>query len=114
MLESCEAGSGYCDFAVKDKVDDYMGTAKRTARDFAVHSPLSSLHAQQIASYVDNNIRESILKRIIAFGYYLQSDPLNIPAFKIRDLDVPFGSNVTPLEVIAAAAIINLTSENIS
>ncbi len=47
-------------------------------------------------------------KRVTTFGHYLLSDPLNIPAFKIRDLDVPFGSDMTPLEVIAAAAIISM------
>jgi hypothetical protein len=108
VLEACEAGKGYCDFAVKDKVDDYMGTAKRTARDLAVHSPLSSLHARHIASLAENDIRVTVVRRLTDFGRYLRLDPLNIPAFKIRDLDIPFGSDVTPLEVIAANAIIDL------
>lgn len=111
VLTRCEAGNGYCDFSVKDKVDDYMGTSKRIARDLAVHSPLSSLHARHILSLVDNNLRETVLSRLVAFGLYLRSNPLNIPAFKIRDLDVPFGSDVTPLEVIAASAIIDLVYE---
>lgn len=51
MLEQCEAGEGYCDFDVGSKVDDYMGTAKRISRDLAVHSPVSSLHAEYVATF---------------------------------------------------------------
>ncbi|SRR5579875_2297120 len=109
ILLSCEAGEGYCDFSVKDKVDDYMGTAKRVARDIAVHSPLSSLHALYIASSINEEAQKRVLAKLIKFGHYLEKNPFGIPAFKIRDLDTPFGSDVTPLEILAATAIISLS-----
>ena len=111
VLIACEAGKGFCDFSVKDKVDDYMGTAKRTARDLAVHSPLSSLHALYIASLVNEETKQGVLTKLIDFGRYLEKEPFGIPAFKIRDLDTPFGSDVTPLEVLAATAIITLSKQ---
>ena len=112
ILVACEAGKGFCDFSVKDKVDDYMGTAKRTARDFAVHSPLSSLHALYIASLVNEEAKERVLAKLIDFGRYLEKEPFGIPAFKIRDLNTPFGSDVTPLELLAATAIIAFSRQN--
>ena len=33
IIDPCETEEGYCDFSVDSKVDDYMGTAKRTSRD---------------------------------------------------------------------------------
>jgi hypothetical protein len=111
VLVACEAGKGFCDFSVKDKVDDYMGTAKRTARDLAVHSPLSSLHALYIASLINEEAKQGVLAKLIDFGRYLEKEPFGIPAFKIRDLDTPFGSDVTPLEVLAATAIITLSKQ---
>lgn len=109
VLIACEAGKGFCDFSVKDKVDDYMGTAKRTARDIAVHSPLSNLHAFYIASLVNEGTKERVLAKLVDFGRYLEKEPFGIPAFKIRDLNIPFGSDITPLEIIAATAIISLS-----
>lgn len=109
VLEQCEVGEGYCDFSMAKKVDDYMGTAKRSSRDVAVHSPLSSLHAYAIASVIGGKLQETVHKRLANFGKYLLYHPLDIPAFKIRDLDIPFGSDTTPLEILAASSIVALS-----
>ena len=93
-----------------------MGTAKRIARDLAVHSPLSSLHAYYIASVLGDQIKEIVLRRLVNFGKYLLAVPLNtaIPAFIIRDLvDTPFGSDITVLEIIAASYIIMLSKYHV-
>lgn len=111
MLVACEVGRGFCDFSVKDKIDDYMGTLKRTARDVAVYSPLSSLQAFFIASSMHEEAKERVRAKLVELGRYFEREPLGIPAFKIRDLDTPFGSDVTPLEILAATAIITLSKQ---
>lgn len=114
VLEQCEVDEGYCDFSIAGKVDDYMGTAKRSSRDFAVHSPLSSLHAYAIASAIGGDLQEAVRRRLVSFGRYLLYHPLDIPAFKIRDLEIPFGSDVTPLEILAASSIVALSADQTS
>jgi len=107
ILAPCEAGKGYCDFSVLEKKDDYMGTQKRSARDIAVHSPLLSLYAHHISQYCDSPTKERVQSKLDEFAKHLKKHPLDIPAFRIRDLvDIPFGTDVSPLEVIAASAII--------
>ncbi len=103
MLKECETDVGYCDFYVSSKVDDYMGTAKRFARDLAIRSPVSSLHAGHIGAYCDETVRAEVEERLRAFGEYLRENPMDIPAFRIRDLDAPFGTGLSPLEVIGAS-----------
>ena len=105
MLKECEADEGYCDFYVSSKVDDYMGTAKRSMRDLAIHSPVASLHAGHIGAYCDGSVRCEVAQRLTAFGEYLREYPMDIPAFRIRDLDAPFGTGLSPLEVIAASRL---------
>lgn len=104
VLRVCEAGEGYCDFSVESKVDDYMGTAKRTSRDVAVHSPIAGLHAHHVAQYCDNDVQAATTARLKNFYQHLAQEPFDIKAFTIRDLLVPFGTALSPVEVIAASA----------
>ena len=106
MLKMCEAGEGYCDFSLETKVDDYMGTAKRTSRDKLVHSPLASLFAIHIASACEKSVNEYVMSRVNRFREYLKKNPFDIPSFIMRDINIPFGADLTPLEIIAASAII--------
>lgn len=109
VISNCEAGKGYCDFSMDLKVDDYMGTAKRSQRDVAVHSPLMSLYAYYLSNCSASINSDDVIERLRTFGGYLKDNPFDIPAFKIRDLDIPFGTDVTPLEVIAASYIISMS-----
>jgi len=111
VIETCQAGAGYCDFAVSSKVDDYMGSAKRTGRDEAVHSPLAVLHAGYLARHCDTATQQAVRERIAHFRQHLVEEPLDIPAFRIRDITFPFGTDISPLEIIAAAAIIQGLAE---
>ena len=104
----CEAGEGYCDFSVDSKVDDYMGTKKRTSRDKAEHSAISGLHAQHISRFCDEDIQISVRLKLKSFGQYLIANPLGIPAFKMRDIDIPFGTDLSPFEIIGASYIISI------
>ena len=106
VLYSCRAGDGYCDFDVKSKVDDYMGTAKRIGRDAAVHSPLSALYAIAISDVCDAESRIKVGEIINQFSNHIKNNPLDIPPFKMRDIDIPFGTGLSPLEVISASGII--------
>lgn len=107
VLQSCEIGEGYCDFDVKGKVDDYMGTAKRIGRDVTVHSALSALHALAISSACDEESKNRVKERVRQFANHIRNNPLDIPPFKMREIDVPFGTGLSPLEVIAASGIVH-------
>jgi hypothetical protein len=109
VINSCEVGEGYCDFDVRAKVDDYMGTAKRVGRDIPVHSALSSLHALSLSSLCDDAVQERVRERLRNFSEHLRANPLDIQPFKMRDIDIPFGTGLSPLEVIAASGIIART-----
>ncbi|MBN1874932.1 MAG: hypothetical protein JXA33_11935 [Anaerolineae bacterium] len=111
VLEICAAGKGYCDFAVSNKVDDYIGSAKRIERDEAVHSPLAVLHAAYLARVCDTATQEAVKSRLADFRQHLQDHPLDIPAFRIRDIALLFGTDISPLEVITAAAIVQGLAE---
>lgn len=103
VVLACEAGEGYCDFSVASKVDDYMGTAKRTSRDVAVHSPLAGLHAQYVSRFCSGEVQQSVAGRLDNFRRHLREKPFNIRAFQIRDVTIPFGTDLSPLEVMAAS-----------
>ncbi len=107
VLMICEAGEGYCDFSLSKKVDDYMGTAKRTNRDRVLHSPLITVYAKHIGTYCPAESKNRMLKRFDDFGHHLLNNPFNIEAFKMRDIQVPFGIDISPLELISAAIITN-------
>src|SRR5690606_37344454 len=106
VLEVCEAADGYCDFDVASKVDDYMGTKKRTARDVAIDSPIAALQAKYLSKFADEEMRERVDARVASYRDHLAKNPLDIPAFTIRDLEFNFGTGRSPLEVVAASAII--------
>ncbi len=111
VLTTCEAGKGYCDFSVESKVDDYMGTAKRVTRDKAIQSSISSLHANYIAAFCEEKVRNSVQSRLRNFGQHLLSEPFDIPAFRMRDIDVPFGTDLSPCEVIGASHIVSIEKD---
>jgi len=108
-IDSCEAGRGYCDFSLENKVDDYMGTKKRVSRDKPVHSAISSLQVLYLSNLCDLKNKQTIGIRLQEFGRYLKSKPFDLPAFRMRDIEIPFGTDLTPLEIIAASKIISLS-----
>ncbi len=108
VMTTCEAGEGYCDFSVESKVDDYMGTAKRVTRDKAIQSPISSLHANYVAVFCGEKVQNSVQSRLHNFGQHLLSEPFDIPAFRMRDIDVPFGTDLSPCEIIGASHIVSI------
>jgi len=105
VLATCEIGEGYCDFDVRAKVDDYMGTAKRTGRDIPVHSALSALHASFLANLCDPEAKNRTIERVKHFSEHIKSEPMDIQPFRMRDIDIPFGTGLSPLEVMAASRI---------
>lgn len=102
MLNDCRAGQGYCDFSVKNKVDDYMGTAKRTSRDVALHSPLATVQALHVSNYLLPVEKELIGIEVQKFARHLHKNPFDIPAFTIRDIQTPFGTDISPVELVCA------------
>ena len=108
-IDACATNldTGYCDFAMADKRDAYMGTAKRTARDKPIHSPLSACHVRALAEVVGNNsARDRINKRLEEYSSHLKKQPMDIPAFQMRDVPIPFGADKTPIEVLCASDLI--------
>lgn len=95
---------GYCDFSMVDKRDAYMGTVKRTTRDKPIHSPLTACHVRELTEAIgDISVRERINKRLEEYSRHLKEQPMDIPAFQMRDVPIPFGTDVTPIEVLCAA-----------
>ena len=80
-------------------------------RDKAVHSSLAAVHASYLARFCDKETQKMVEKRTKDFGLHLRSNPLDIPAFTMRDLDVPFGTDVTPLEIVSSSFIVNLSQD---
>jgi len=107
VITTCQAGEGFCDFSITSKVDDYMGTAKRVSRDKPLHSAISSLHANYIATRCSSDVEDMVNSRLRAFSRHLSSKPFDIPAFRMRDVDVPFGTDLSPFEVIGASYIVS-------
>lgn len=106
MLEKCQTGKGYVDFDVSSKRDPYMGAPHRSWRDLPVHSPISAIHAEYIAYFCAQDVRSSVSERVQHFGAHIRENPLDIPAFHIRDFDISFGTGASPLEVITASWIV--------
>lgn len=106
IFELCEAGEGYCDFSLSSKVDDYMGTAKRTSRDDVVHSAISSIHALYLSAFVDKQKQNEVLSRVRGFNAHIGKEPHDIPAFRMRDIDIPFGPGLTALEIVSATYLL--------
>jgi hypothetical protein len=105
-IEACAVGLnvGYGDFSIADKRDAYMGTAKRVARDKPIHSPLIACHVTALLDAVPNaEEKVPIEERLGAYKAHLRANPMDIPAFQMRDVPIPFGTDKTPIEVICAA-----------
>lgn len=107
MLHKCEVGHAYNDFCMDEKTDDYMGTRKRTQHDTAIHTPLITCMAVELSASYDQESIEMIDHKMKLYADDLKKEPLNIPSFRMRDMESPFGTGITPLEVIAATLIIN-------
>jgi hypothetical protein len=105
-IEACAVGLnvGYGDFSIADKRDAYMGTAKRVARDKPIHSPLIACHVTGLLDAVPSaEAKAPIEARLSAYQAHLRDNPMDIPAFQMRDVPIPFGTDKTPIEVICAA-----------
>lgn len=107
LVHNCMLPDGFCDFNVADKVDDYMGTKKRVQRDKMVASPLSTLYACRLSQYASEGCARDVAEIAQKHARLLAEEPYSIPAFKIRDLDIDFGSGITIGEIIAATVLIN-------
>lgn len=95
---------GFYDFSLESKVDAYMGTAKRTSRDKLIHSPLTACHVKALVQIIENaEEAEAINMLLDEYIEYLQESPLDIPAFRMRDIDIPFGTDNTPIESICSS-----------
>jgi hypothetical protein len=107
FLEKCSAETsiGWSDFLMSEKLDDYMGTAKRSGRDSNIHSPLLATFAQVLAD--DAPINSGFMARMNTYADHLRAKPWDIPAFKMRDLSYDFGPGLTILESIAAISLLN-------
>lgn len=112
VLSACKTAHGFSEFAVQSKVDDYMGTAKRTARDKSVPSPLVGLYANAIAGFCQNDVKTDVRTWLKAYSQHLQKEPFDIQAFKIRDEDISFGTNLSSLEIIATSFLIANVNQN--
>jgi hypothetical protein len=98
---------GWGDFAMKSKVDAYMGTAKRTQRDKPIHSPLIACHVAALVRMISTDgVRAKVNGRLTEYARHLTHQPLDIPAFQMRDVQIPFGSDKTPIEAICASHLI--------
>jgi hypothetical protein len=103
----CLLETGVCDFSLVSKTDAYMGTAKRTARDKMLPSPLSTRQAEVLREVIaDKEASEAVDTSVRAYGVLLKAKPLEIPAFQMRDVPIPFGADRTPIEVICASGLI--------
>lgn len=98
---------GWCDFAMKSKVDAYMGTAKRTQRDKPIHSPLIACYVAKLAPVMESvEAQNEIVDRLNKYAAHLESNPNDLPAFQMRDIPINFGTDKTPIEVICASSLI--------
>ena len=108
-IEACEVGleHGWGDFSMASKVDSYMGTGKRTSRDKPIHSPLVACHVAVLSAKVDDPAkRAAIMNRLTIYARSLAENPLDIPAFQMRDVPIPFGTDLTPIEAVCASRLI--------
>ncbi|MEX9873972.1 hypothetical protein AB7X03_10870 [Providencia rettgeri] len=115
-IDACENNLefGWNDFPIDSKVDAYMGTAKRTSRDSAIHSPLVACHVSALSDVVDKNDRKKHRNtRLANYADYLSQKPLNIPAYHMRDILIPFGVGITPIEAICASWLIKNSSKQV-
>ena len=84
-----------------------MGTKKRTWHDFVIPTPLISGMAQELGQICKEEERQYVEAKMKDYAEHLRANPMKIAAVTMRDIDVPFGPGITPLEVIASAMIVN-------
>ena len=108
VIRSCESEIGYCDFSLTSKVDAYMGTAKRTSRDQELHSSISCTQALYLATTVENGDAENIRKILQKYSSHIKDKPMDIPPFKMRDIESPFGLGISPLEILASSYLVKI------
>lgn len=114
-IEACatDLPVGWCDFAMRSKVDAYMGTAKRTQRDVPIHSPLISCYVSSLLTKIQDATRKSALtQRLTAYLRHLKANPMDIPMFQMRDVPIGFGAERTPIEAICASFLITQCHNN--
>ncbi|WKG33408.1 hypothetical protein [Priestia aryabhattai] len=112
LIKDCVAVEGYSDFSIHSKVDDYMGTAKRTQRDKPIDSPLISMYVYYLSQSLNESSRELVKDKLRSYGQYLSENPMNIPAFRMRDINIPFGTDITPLEVISSSYLVEMSKHD--
>jgi hypothetical protein len=111
-IDSCAVGLdyGWCDFSIASKVDAYMGTKKRTQRDKPIHSPVIACHVAALARVIpDEASRLATEARLADYALHLNDAPWDIPPFQMRDIPIPFGADVTPVEAICASHLISIS-----
>lgn len=113
-LIDCQSEFGFSDFSLKSKNDEYMGTKSRTKRDTVINSPLVSLYALEISKNYPNLTKIDVPGKLMDYGEHLYCNPLAIPAFQMREIEIPFGTDITPLELISASYIISFRSRKYS
>lgn len=108
-IDACAEGLeyGWCDFSMASKVDAYMGTAKRTTRDKPINSPLVACHVNALRTKVNDPMQcRAISDRLVTYSRWLSENPLDIPAFQMRDVPIAFGTDISPIEAICASWLI--------
>lgn len=105
MISDCWLDEGFSDFDLRKKVDDYMGTKKRVRHDQEIASPLITSMVEYTANYIEEKYKKEICDHISQYKTYLMKNPLEIKAFRMRDIGIPFGTDITPLEIIAAITL---------
>lgn len=109
LIIECSDGLeyGWNDFVMSSKVDAYMGTKKRIMRDNAIHSPLIATYVDALCTQISSlDDLEWVQVRLNTYVHQLALNPLKIPAFQMRDITIPFGADITPIEAISASGLI--------
>lgn len=107
-LVACTEGIdvGFSDYPLSSKHDAYMGTAHRTGRDHAIHSPLTALQVRGLLPLVEDVEQATeITQRLQQYRHHIIEHPTDIPSFRMRDISAPFGVGITPLEAIGTAVL---------
>lgn len=109
LISRCKADVGLCDFDSQNKTDDFMGSQKRTVRDQTIFSPISTLQGVYLCEKVGlHSLAEALVNE--AYQYY-QTNSIDLTAFKMRDIEIPFGPGASVTEVAALHTLVTL-SEN--
>lgn len=105
LLKNCKADTGLCDFNSESKKDEYMGTQTRTERDKKIFSPIATLQGVYLADKLNLPIQSQAFRNEVKAWY--NKNGIEIPSFKMRDIDIPFGPGKTITEVIALGILIS-------